>query len=363
MKGSGKGSQQGCWTCGGAHYASNCPSLGKRGSVRHFEESSNPDWAWAPEVKPLCCLSTHVKKAFDDKENWNVVGKPTQKQIKTLRKNAKECTKLESIKEGSVYASGNKYEILNNEESEKDQYEKPETLYEVEEEKMFWQSVEELEDEKKTIKKKELKRILSENKAKEFNNGNQKDIEAKKKPILKTKVTGEIQSLNFTKGNLNKNQVSKVDDKCGQELRIFRTILPEGLNPVTLKGEWEMIELAVDSGATETVVSEDMLKSVETKESWGSKKGVEYEVANGDTIPNLGEKKFHGVTENGITRNLTAQVCEVNKALLSVKKIIAAGNRVVFDEEGSFIEDKSTGERMWMKDEGGMFMLKMWVKS
>jgi hypothetical protein len=46
-----------------------------------------------------------------------------------------------------------------------------------------------------------------------------------------------------------------------------------------------------------------------------------------------------------------------------VKKIIAAGNRVVFDEEGSFIEDKSTGERMWMKDEGGMFMLKMWVKS
>ena len=147
------------------------------------------------------------------------------------------------------------------------------------------------------------------------------------------------------------------------ELMIFRTIWPEGLNPMTTKGGWEMIELAVDSGATETVVGEDMLKSIETKESWGSKKGVEYEVANGETIPNLGEKKFHGVTDNGITRNLTAQVCEVNKALLSVKKIISAGNRVTFDEDGSFIEDKSSGEKMWLKDEGGMFLLKMWVKN
>ena len=105
-----------------------------------------------------------------------------------------------------------------------------------------------------------------------------------------------------------------------------------------------------------------MLTSVETRESWGSKKGVEYEVANGETIPNLGEKKFHGVTESGITRNLTAQVCEVNKALLSVKKIISAGNRVTFDDAGSFIEDKITGEKIWLKEEGGMFLLKMWVK-
>ena len=39
-----------------------------------------------------------------------------------------------------------------------------------------------------------------------------------------------------------------------------------------------------------------------------------------------------------------------------------AGNRVVFDEDGSYVEDKVTGERMWMRDEGGMYMLKMWVK-
>ena len=55
---------------------------------------------------------------------------------------------------------------------------------------------------------------------------------------------------------------------------------------------WEELELAVDSGATENVVSEDMLQSVEMKEGLAAKRGVEYEVANGTRIPNLGEKRF-----------------------------------------------------------------------
>ena len=37
--------------------------------------------------------------------------------------------------------------------------------------------------------------------------------------------------------------------------------------------------------------------------------------------------------------------------------------RVIFDDEGSYIEDKSSGERMYLEDRGGMFMLKVWVRS
>ena len=55
-------------------------------------------------------------------------------------------------------------------------------------------------------------------------------------------------------------------------------------------------------------------------------------------------------------------MCDVNKALLSVRKVVMAGNRVVFDQDGSYIEDKSTGEKMWLKDEGNMYMLRMWVR-
>ena len=128
------------------------------------------------------------------------------------------------------------------------------------------------------------------------------------------------------------------------------------------QGDWEVIDMAVDSGATETVVSEEMLETIETKDGPAKKRGVEYEVADGDRIPNLGEKKFLGINEDGVERNITAQVCDVNKSLLSVKKVVDAGNRIVFDETGSYIEEKATGNKMWLREENGMYMLNMWVK-
>ena len=70
-----------------------------------------------------------------------------------------------------------------------------------------------------------------------------------------------------------------------------------------------------------------------------------------------------GTSEEGTERNMTAQVCDVNKALLSVKRVVKAGNRVVFDEDGSYIEDKQTGEKMWMEENNGMYILKLWVRA
>ena len=55
-------------------------------------------------------------------------------------------------------------------------------------------------------------------------------------------------------------------------------------------------------------------------------------------------------------------MADVNKGLRSVRKIVAAGNRVVFDKD-SYIEDKQTGERMRLTEAQGMYMLKMWVKN
>ena len=52
----------------------------------------------------------------------------------------------------------------------------------------------------------------------------------------------------------------------------------------------------------------------------------------------------------------------MNKPLLSVSKVVAAGNRVVFDENGSYIENIASGEKVWLKSQGGMYMLKMYVK-
>jgi len=153
-----------------------------------------------------------------------------------------------------------------------------------------------------------------------------------------------------------------LDELNVEKLDIFKVIEPEGFNEIEEKGEWEEIEMAVDSGATETVLGEDDLESIEIKEGAASRRGTEYEVANGVRIPNLGEKRFIAYTEEGSVRSITAQVCGVNKPLLSVRKVMAGGRRVVFDDDGSYIESKATGERTWLKESGGMFMLKMWVQ-
>ena len=145
-------------------------------------------------------------------------------------------------------------------------------------------------------------------------------------------------------------------------LRILLGIEPEGFNAVGVAEEWTEIEFAVDSGAPETVMSEDMLMSVETKEGVAAKRGVLYEVANGVRIPNMGEKKFVGYTEEGGGREVVAQICDVNKALLSVRRMVAAGNRVVFGDE-NYIESMTTGERVNLVEKDGMYVMRMWVKN
>ena len=118
----------------------------------------------------------------------------------------------------------------------------------------------------------------------------------------------------------------------------------------------------VDSGATDTVMTEGTLDGViDITEGPAFKRGVHYEVADGTEIPNLGQRQFLGLTEEGGARGVTAQICAVNKNLMSVSKIAAQGNRVVFDDDGSYIEDKNPGERTWMHQVQGMYMIEMWV--
>ena len=79
-------------------------------------------------------------------------------------------------------------------------------------------------------------------------------------------------------------------------------------------------------------------------------------------IPNEGEKEFVGVTEEGFQRSVKAQVCAVTTCLLSVKRIVAAGHNVMFGQE-SYIEDVETGERIYMVERDGMYMVKFYVKN
>ena len=78
-------------------------------------------------------------------------------------------------------------------------------------------------------------------------------------------------------------------------------------------------------------------------------------------IADVGEKAFTAYTDQGHLRNMVAAVTDVDDALLSVSKVVRAGNKVVFDDNGSYIEHKSTGEITPLSEVGGPYKLKLWV--
>ena len=61
-------------------------------------------------------------------------------------------------------------------------------------------------------------------------------------------------------------------------------------------------------------------------------------------------------------RGITAQVCDVHRPLMSVKRMCKSGHRVVFDDEGSYVESKHTGEKLKIIEEDGEYLLDVWVK-
>ena len=73
-----------------------------------------------------------------------------------------------------------------------------------------------------------------------------------------------------------------------------------------------------------TGVNDKMIKAVVTKTP---RPDVKYEVADGSHIPYMGEKTFAAFTDGGVLRSMTAQVTEVNKALLSVAKLVSTGHK------------------------------------
>ena len=97
------------------------------------------------------------------------------------------------------------------------------------------------------------------------------------------------------------------------------------------------------------------------RETEASRSGLNYASATGDPIPNLGEQVLPLLTQEGSLRSMTFQAAPVDRALGSVKRMCASGHVVVFDEDGSYVANKRTGEINWLREENGNYMLDTWV--
>ena len=229
FKGARKGPATGCWTCGGSHFASECPQSsgqGKGGKGKGFHMIDQ----WWPEtsVRPLCTLKA-VAPTEVPARSVEVAAMPIKKvEQPIVVRNRFQA--LEENDEGSKVSAGR-------------------TLADF------------------------MPALPSANGAQ------QQRQQQRQKPVAS--IPGRLCPL--------------------------VTIEPEGLQKVGEAPQWEEMELAVDSGASETVIPEDTVRAAELVPSEASRRGVEYEVANGARIPNLGQKAFQAMThEEGIVRSITA---------------------------------------------------------
>ena len=138
-----------------------------------------------------------------------------------------------------------------------------------------------------------------------------------------------------------------------------------GISVVEQPGsDWERIEITVDSGACDTVLPSRMLSSIRTESTEASRRGDEYEVANGHSIPNYGQKRCVMMTSgSAIPKGVIFQVSDVHKPLMSVGSMADAGFECLLSKNGGIMRDVDTGEEIPLERRGNLYILTAWVKS
>jgi hypothetical protein len=138
-------------------------------------------------------------------------------------------------------------------------------------------------------------------------------------------------------------------------------------SPLSAVGDgdgWTELELTADSGACDTVIPRSFAESIPIMPSLASLRGMEYEVANGQSIPNLGERRClvwtDGATE---AKKMTMQVADVHKGLLSLSRCADMGYEGRFGRQAGALVCEQTGEVIPLVRKGNLYVLRVWVKA
>ena len=128
--------------------------------------------------------------------------------------------------------------------------------------------------------------------------------------------------------------------------------------------EWIEVELTADTGACDTVMPRAMASHIPIQASLQSLKAMMYEVADGNEIPNLGERRCLMWTENaGEARKINLQVADVHKALLSLSRCADMGFESRFGRRAGALIDEESGEVIPLQRKGNLYVLKCWLKA
>ena len=155
-------------------------------------------------------------------------------------------------------------------------------------------------------------------------------------------------------------------DQCDRALNgisMLHEIRRSGISAVQKPDEWVLIDVTVDSGACVTVMPSALCTGIPILANDLSKNGVEYEVANGESIANLGERQCQVMTIGSMTpKRIVFQVADVHKPLLSITACSDMGYDCYLGKEGGSLRDRVTGEVIPLERRGSLYSLRMWVR-
>jgi hypothetical protein len=136
------------------------------------------------------------------------------------------------------------------------------------------------------------------------------------------------------------------------------------LSAVNDHSGWIEIELTADSGACDTVIPRKTAEAIPIMPSLASLRGMEYEVANGASIPNLGERRCLVWTEGATeVKKMNMQVADVHKGLLSLSRCADMGFEGRFGRKAGALICEKTGEVVPLVRKGNLYVLKVWVRA
>ena len=117
----------------------------------------------------------------------------------------------------------------------------------------------------------------------------------------------------------------------------------------------------MDSGADESVTPPGVF-ATEVVPSAMSEAGLSYSGAGGEKIPALGQTKVPFATTEGHHCSLLFQVARITRPLISVAQLSRSGHRCVLENDGGFIEHRSTGRTIKLERTGDTYVLRVLVR-
>jgi hypothetical protein len=90
---------------------------------------------------------------------------------------------------------------------------------------------------------------------------------------------------------------------------------------------------------------------------------MEYEVANGETIPNVGERHCLLMSEDSAQpKRITFQCADIHKPLLSVSRCADLGYQCILEAGGGRLVDTTTGEIIPLHRRGNLYVMRAWIR-